>query len=1682
MAQANFLPPLPPGMEHQHIPLLKEALTNNSHLVMALPTFTRDASPPTVAHLLGTYPTPVSRGVGSSCEGSHPNGSNVDVSNLLTNHDFQYQLWQKQQQKDGQNSGADASWGESWGVAATPATKMSVDDAFGDLPEVEDLPLPSLQYVVSEENMETCEGITVDEGNGHMVGSAVDEFGDFDGASVEPVIIDQGEGPQLGTKNPVADGVNNEETVCGDFDAAGFPFPSSDVMDVAIENTLVGPVAGIDASAEISDNEFSDFDAARDSALPYSAGDQPSPEFENVNSPYLPNPGQYGPTLSISDAFEPLVVEHEGPPASVNEVDQCGGVESTGTPMDEVDEQLDFGRFESTAPQPYMNENNVVTDEGDEFGGFESTFTGVEGTAIEHSEDNFEFDTESGSSPPKPEAFPIPGDLSQAGSFSGTPLYEPGNHDVTLSITGAFESLVSEQKNDTTAWFQDEANVIENQGDEFGGFESNEIGSPDNSGSNDEIVTALPNTVPNTQEECIASTWTADNARGPTAQLGNHVSTLSISDAFASLIGDQESSAAPDDRVSFVENSVHTTEENREIPPDSAHSEVSVDSAKVSIFDEKKTSDDDSIKAEPEEIFINNSELEVQIQGNSETGIPSVGVSAFDDVFGGIQDAPLPPLEAFSPTLEESGKSNAIEMSECDESFGDFEGNAAVTGFIPEEEFVEKSELADAGFGNVDSVPRSLVQDVAHQIQPLETFPQEAEERHQSQRADALEFDDSFCDFEGTSAIVDGHEKHADVSEPFSEHSGNFDNFDHQNANEASKDEHYSISANQGLPPVLMDAATNEILDYGKHNDLSGFPTYDNVAFSQANDTPEQQTFTIDDQTNKNNDITGCLPFDRTFATGDGTHAEDMTTRTKYEAASFGGTAYPIHDIQACTGTQFVAATDVSEAKDDDFGDFSAFGAAGIVQVEVRTDHNEQNDSTILHEKPEASAYFQGINMVHTEADDDDFGDFAAFGSPDEAHAEERTDGTEGGHIIVSNYQSEAVGDCHGIDIDHNGVDADDYGGFSAFGSVDLAKDRTDDTQSNPATTFNWPSETSTDLCADKDDHTAADEDRFGDFSAFGSADILHTEDRVHTQEDDVHTQEDHSIVSNKLSDDVADTHVDTSIHAETHDDCGEGDVSRLGSAGMLRTKNKVPTQEDHSTILNETAATLDVNDFISTDGDHDDFGDFSDFGSADMLHTEDKGHSLQDHSSISNKQSEVVADREVNTDIGTEGDHEEFGDFSAFGSANMLYTEHRNHNLAVHSTVLDKQPDSAKDLLVDNIVHADADDVDFGGCVASIDRTQDDHATTSNKMLEAIADLHDSNFAHSGVDDQDVSGFAAFGSTDVELTEDLGDHTPQDHSSVSSSKLVSAEDHQINNVNGTAGDDDEFGNFTAFEAADNSAMVNPSDAISFDAEFGEFAQFDSAPLNDANIHVSFNDYADLSEKIRSLTHFPSPLPPKEDVVQCFEKCLKNRETPRIQLARCVEVCEILSDTNSDVSQQWENTMSCVKTDLERGRKILEFFSDRLTPADRSILLRSEKLRNHVLGLAEFVRISRSITASVQDIFCLEINGGFHESSSDWNKGKFIMNTSFIEEAWGDVCSKALDMGILSETPQLESIDEIRSRYLCIENGELGELCQLTLQPLYNDGKNQGTRSTVKWKGKKYMSCAANFLANRLSQ
>ncbi|EJK68742.1 hypothetical protein THAOC_10058, partial [Thalassiosira oceanica] len=152
MAQAGMLPLLPDSLDDRaKMDLLREALQKTSHLTVNLPTFQAEDSP-TVAYLLGTYPAPPSSSTG---------GGGLDFRAAGT------AAWQ-------QHPGA--------GMPEQPVKQMSVSDAFGSLPEVEDRPLPPLPVATAAVPEEAD------------VAGGDDDFGKFDGAGVEGSAVEGDEG------------------------------------------------------------------------------------------------------------------------------------------------------------------------------------------------------------------------------------------------------------------------------------------------------------------------------------------------------------------------------------------------------------------------------------------------------------------------------------------------------------------------------------------------------------------------------------------------------------------------------------------------------------------------------------------------------------------------------------------------------------------------------------------------------------------------------------------------------------------------------------------------------------------------------------------------------------------------------------------------------------------------------------------------------------------------------------------------------------------------------------------------------------------------------------------------------------------------------------------------------------------------------------------------------------------------------------------------------------------------------------------------------------------------------------------------------------------------------------------------------------------------------------------------
>jgi len=128
-------------------------------------------------------------------------------------------------------------------------------------------------------------------------------------------------------------------------------------------------------------------------------------------------------------------------------------------------------------------------------------------------------------------------------------------------------------------------------------------------------------------------------------------------------------------------------------------------------------------------------------------------------------------------------------------------------------------------------------------------------------------------------------------------------------------------------------------------------------------------------------------------------------------------------------------------------------------------------------------------------------------------------------------------------------------------------------------------------------------------------------------------------------------------------------------------------------------------------------------------------------------------------------------------------------------------------------------------------------------------------------------------------------------------------------------------------------------------------------------------------------------------------------------------------------------------------------------------------------GLAEYMRVTRSIVASIGDVLLLDESAMFTIDTwaSTWCSLVILKKALKCEKRWKEILNQ------MKKTPlgavKIASVEEIRS-----DAGNRGDtsaaLCHLTLQPLLEKNK-ANTRAEVSLQGKCFMACSANFLANR---
>jgi hypothetical protein len=302
----------------------------------------------------------------------------------------------------------------------------------------------------------------------------------------------------------------------------------------------------------------------------------------------------------------------------------------------------------------------------------------------------------------------------------------------------------------------------------------------------------------------------------------------------------------------------------------------------------------------------------------------------------------------------------------------------------------------------------------------------------------------------------------------------------------------------------------------------------------------------------------------------------------------------------------------------------------------------------------------------------------------------------------------------------------------------------------------------------------------------------------------------------------------------------------------------------------------------------------------------------------------------------------------------------------------------------------------------------------------------------------------------------------------------------------GSNDDFDDFGDFGGFEQAP--ASSTPAYGQQEEAPADDWGDFESTGGQTVpDVASEETNPQHFNDKIRSLSlQLPRPLLRKNglsgehvDLAECFEVNI-GLDSPlddqrRKRAERCIQVLQFLSRSNPKLgSTYWEQVFKVVKDELLLGKSIV-LEAKKLRGSDISQVKRP--LQIMMAGLVEYIRVTRSIVASVGDMLMLDSSAllTIDTWASTWCSLSILEVALHIEIIWKEIQKES--SGILSTNlGGSVGLGSIRAQV----SGRCppDKLCQLTLRPLSKAG-NQETMSEVTWQGKNFMACSANFLAHR---
>jgi len=200
----------------------------------------------------------------------------------------------------------------------------------------------------------------------------------------------------------------------------------------------------------------------------------------------------------------------------------------------------------------------------------------------------------------------------------------------------------------------------------------------------------------------------------------------------------------------------------------------------------------------------------------------------------------------------------------------------------------------------------------------------------------------------------------------------------------------------------------------------------------------------------------------------------------------------------------------------------------------------------------------------------------------------------------------------------------------------------------------------------------------------------------------------------------------------------------------------------------------------------------------------------------------------------------------------------------------------------------------------------------------------------------------------------------------------------------------------------------------------------------------------------------------------------------RRRTERCIQVLESLisAETSNLASKFWVQIFDVVNEELQLAHSIL-VEAESLTPEEWSEILAPVSVM--VKGVAECIRVARSIVASIGDVLLLDESTVLTSETwgSTWSSLSILEKAIDCENKWKEIQSlvNKSPLGV-ADTASIREIREDANSRKFGARKTVTAFCHLTLQPLREENEAT-TKAKVLFHGKCFMACSANILANR---